>query len=267
MVEQTKSRTVVSLIFSKDRPLQLHTLLSQLKTHSPFLYDCSAILYKASNPLFSSAYQSLSQMHPTLHWVEEVCFSDQLNSLMTARFVAFFVDDCVVVRDIDAEALLKEFDTVYRGECLGISLRLGPDLEEYTEGDLKNGLLDWRLASSAEWRYPMEVSSSIYPTWIVKSLIGDDIIPNPNILEAKLFSKVLGRHDLPKYLRVLPESAAYCIPLNSVQTSPWVNAYCQLKGYDPETLLSRFEKGEYLENIPVEHRGCHWIPTEDDVPL
>lgn len=153
---------------------------------------------------------------------------------------------------------------MFRDECLGISLRLGTDLEDYQEGDLKkNGLLDWRLAlvlgvavsHGGVFLYlsDMDHQESSWRGYHSKS----------ERTGGKLFSIILERDDL----RVLSSSAAYSIPLSSVQTSPWLNAHCQLNGYDPETLLGRFEKGEYLENIPVEHRGCHWIPTENDVRL
>src|SRR5579872_1755739 len=165
---------VALIIFSKNRPLQLNFLLSTLKTHcSDYNFLAISVLFKATNARFKQAYIRLARLHPSVNLQEETNFRTQLDSLVNdSRYTAFMVDDNVCFRDFSmltcTEILGKH------ANAIGFSLRLGQDFVGYKAPDEKlgenHGLVHWSSKSGDYWDYPMEVSSSIYRTHLIRMM-------------------------------------------------------------------------------------------------
>lgn len=188
------------IVFSKDRPLQLHGYLSSLfaRWHGDFTVD--ALIQK--RPPFAVAYDWLAESFAgdsaVRFWVEDD-FPANLTAILDrgrdAPFTMFGVDDAVWVRDVSGATVEGLF--AHR-PLLGYSLRLGrnirsnlwagevahPTFRAFEEG------LCWDVTapdSHADWAYPWEVVGTVYPTdyvqAMVKMLVARTLCNSPSQLE------------------------------------------------------------------------------------
>jgi len=182
--------------------------------------------------------------------------------------ILFLVDDNIFVRDFslsDISGLIQEHH-----DAIGFSLRLGsnttycyaldkpqslPTFEEIKPGFLK---FDW-VTAEFDFSYPLEISSSVYRSKDIFSLIAARPFDNPNSLEYQMaVSAELFSEDRP-FLLCPEKSLTFCNPLNLVQTST-PNRSGVVGEYTSERLAEMFEKGY---RIQVEKfngftpRSCH----------
>lgn len=256
------------IIFSKNRPLQLDFLLSSLKTYCSDLDTIKiSVLYKVTTNRFAQAYNTLINRHSSIQFHQETNFYKQLCSLLGSSFTAFMVDDNVCFRPFSFAACVEQLQKI--PNTIGYSLRLGQDFVGFRKEDEKlgesPGVVHWPSKSGDYWNYPMEVSSSIYSTKLIREMVTNDpqaFITGPNRLEVFLWSK---RSIALPFLLYAEKSICICIPLNNVQDGG-ANLVFTGPGYDIDSLLSRFEKDEPLRLpiIPSIHIG-HFIPSVNEM--
>lgn len=119
---------ITSIIFSKDRPLQLDLCLRTIRKN---FKECSraVIIYDCSNEDYKKQYMSLRDTYNECEfWDQGSClFKDVYHSILTEsknNFISFFTDDCILYRPIEiGEAKIKEIFNMDLVSC--ISLRLG----------------------------------------------------------------------------------------------------------------------------------------------
>ncbi|MBI2781899.1 MAG: glycosyltransferase family 2 protein [Chloroflexi bacterium] len=262
--------SVVVVIFSKDRPLQLDATLRSFALHCPDR-SMSTIraLFTTSTPRFAAGYRVLAAAYPDVEFVQEAQFKpDLLRVVEGSAYVLFLVDDTLFVgpASLGTAVAVLEKDA----SCLGFSYRLGrnttycytldkpqrlPAFEELGSGVLG---FDWTQAES-DFGYPLELSSSLYGTADVLPLLQSLEYRNPNTLEAALAQRAASFRATRPRLANYEQSAAFSIPANMVQTA-WANRIDGNPAMTAEALADAFDRGERLD---VEHyRGfvpnaCH----------
>jgi len=240
-----------TIIFSKDRPLQLHGTLESFRLRS--LESATvpvSVLYRATSPEYVNGYERLKKEFSTklgIDWIEETDFKKNLlDQLIDSEgrktglidrifgrkvmpkhsYVLFLVDDNLFVGDFSIETTLAALERT--PASIGFSLRVGknthycysnscqqafPEFINAAEGIL---LFHWP-GGEGDFGYPIEVSSSVYRTKDLLTLLENLPYSNPNRLEQALsVSSRLFARKQPKLL-CFDRSVAFCAPLNKVQ--------------------------------------------------
>jgi glycosyltransferase involved in cell wall biosynthesis len=263
----------LTLIFSKDRALQLDATLRSLLLHCRDAESMHIrVLYTTTPSPHTEQYIQLEKeyhKYSFIQFIREQDFrSDVLALLAPFEHVLFLVDDNIFVHDFHIQNVIEMLN-IHR-DALACSLRLGknttycypmnasqrlPDFEQLQNGMLK---FNWTKGEH-DFGYPMEVSSSVYRV--------DDIVPfiarfpyrNPNTLEAFMNeNKPVFQEDKPLLL-CYEQSVTFCAPVNIVQTM-WPNRMSKNIDYSPSHLAELFAKGyrvavdNYSNFIP---NACH----------
>jgi hypothetical protein len=260
-------RGLEGVVFSKDRALQLHALLSsyyeQVSDPAPL-----TVLYAASNPEHRAAYGQVFESFKSKKL--EAVFEDGrfpfkqqlihiLDGTMSPR-VFFLVDDMLFIRPVSFSDLMG-FDP--RNSVL--SLRLGSNLRTaYTtqepqplpelkkiSGDIVG--FDWSRGS-LDWAYPLSLDGHIFWAPEMKLLARELDYRSPNLLEIEL------KRYIP-YFNWRPglcynKSRTLNLPANRVQQDSR-----NLHGsVHQDQLLAEWQKGkqmDYRSLYGFENTSCH----------
>ena len=246
----------LTLIFSKDRALQLDATLSSFLLHCTDAKSMHIrVLYTTTPSLHTEQYIHLEKEYheyPFIQFIREQDFrSDVLALLAPFEHILFLVDDNIFVHDFYLQNAIEILNI--HGDTLACSLRLGknttycyplnasqrlPDFEQLQNGMLK---FNWTKGEN-DFGYPLEVSSSVYRV--------DDIVPfiarfpyrNPNTLEAFMNeNKPVFQEDKP-FLLSYEQSVTFCAPVNIVQTM-WPNRTSKNIDYHSDKLSELFAQG------------------------
>lgn len=259
------------IVFSKDRPLQLDATLRSLRA------TCAApdavqvkVIHVASTPRLAELYARVAAENPWAELVPERGFRETL--LAAARgagLLGFVVDDCLFVRPWDPAPIAAVLAS--HAEVIGASLRLGRNTAHCYMLDrpqrvppllpLGGGLLalEWPVAEH-DFGYPLELSSSLYRASDLVPLLERLPYRNPNELELALATVAREAFATTRPVLLCPErSAAFCAPLNVVQTT-FANRNGARPEHSPEALADRYERGERIDVDALRGytpRACH----------
>lgn len=185
------TKKITNIVFTKNRPLQLHGYLASLYRFFPKELIDTWILYKPE--LFGSEYEQLFAHFPGCNIIRESDFHTDLLEIIEnteTEYILFGIDDVVYFDSINFEVI----DTAFRkigDELLGFSLRIDPrqcpadfQAENITEHNINNQTVytaDWTKGESGVTRYPFELCATIYRSRDVKKLITAAMNNNPTI--------------------------------------------------------------------------------------
>lgn len=176
---------VTSIVFSRDRALQLDLALKTIKQNFE-LCDRIVVIYKASEQQYQESYGSLKEEHPDVSFYEQSgsLFFDIMATINGAKsdYICFFTDDNIVYNKVDINR--AQLDSVFNlvdgsGKhvgCACLSLRLGLNT---TKRDMGSGLVDdaipqlfsmppffvWGFTGvppGGYWAYPLSVDGHIF---------------------------------------------------------------------------------------------------------
>ena len=249
--------SIVGLIFSKDRAMQLRAVIESLLLHCRDHQRIKLqVLYKASNQLHRRQYDKLKAEFCDVCFIEEVNFKEQVLSFASEfEYVLFLVDDNLFVRDFflgDAVRALRS-----NGDALGFSLRLGVNTAYCYAHDIAQNVpassqaddeilkYDWTHAEY-DFGYPLELSSSIYRTAEVVELLRQVKFSNPNTLEGAMAANAHLYRQARNSLLCFEQSVTFCAPVNIVQTV-WDNRVGGNLVYSVDRLAQMFEKGDRID--------------------
>ena len=247
---KSKENSIESIVFSKDRAMQLHAFLVSYRKMVNG-YSKMNILFKASNEKHRKSYSDLMSIFKDedFVFVEEVDFREQMIDICensSAKTIGLFVDDMIFIQRVDYDRILS----VDTDNCV-VSLSRGKDLDfsqvlnkkqivpEFSKRE--DGFFSFRWNYSNEfsdWTYPLGVGGYFYgrDEWIV--MIRSIDFNSPNTLEGNL------QIYLPFYKNrlglCLETIACVCIHSNIVQTD-WSNPI--LGTFSVEDLLNKWENG------------------------
>lgn len=173
-------KLVSIIVFTKNRPLQLHGYLESLHRYFPSEAIQVYILYKPE--LFSEEYEQCFRSFPACQVIRETNFHLDFMRLferIKTPYILFGIDDLVYFDGIGLETIQKTFDKL--GDLLfGFSLRLDQQQmpEDFAAGSVRpedvDGqtiyALDWTKGQTSNTRYPFELCATVYRTEDIRRL-------------------------------------------------------------------------------------------------
>lgn len=246
------------LVFSKNRPMQLHGYLESLLRFSEIDPAKISVLYTHSDNV---PYNKVIYNFPEINWIQEIDFDDQLRDWVNTvndEYVMFGCDDVVFKNRFNIEEI-EDFLSDY-SNIFGFSLRLGTNITGFPENaDLirryKNNTIrqywiwNWKSDEIDDFHYPWELDCTIYRIEDVKSIVNYYFmqpIINPNDFEDignrfKLpFKWSLSCYNCP--------SQAFVITVNRVQETH-LNPVDERYQTDVELLSHLYNDKNYTMNI------------------
>ena len=270
----TITSSILGVIFSNDRPLQLGGALRSFFARCQDADRCQMrVLYRASSE-YQPLYDTLIREYPKVRFVAEQNFrSDLLKLLSASELVLMMMDDNLFIRNFTSTEMVEALRE--HPLAVGFSMRLGrnttfcyplnktqalPSFETETPQILS---YDWTRAD-CDFNYPLEVSSSVYRTAELLPLLREMPFKNPNTLEGEFAARAPHFQASHPRLLCFDLSRAFCNPINLVQTV-CQNGVGGNSHHSPERLAQQFQAGArldvdaYLNFTPT---GCH-----QEVPL
>jgi len=229
------------ICFSHRRQLQLHGYLASLY-HYLTAWDQVSVVYPKQD------YKTVRDAFGGVVFLgENPDFNATLKYVMSTvhqPFVMFGCDDMVFTRSVDVEEICGQLDT--HPTILGYSTRLHGKLPHAP----MSTLWEWpKYPPEWYWRYPFDLSGSIYRTECIKNLLANiGHQKSPNTFESKgvLFMveclgknyPLLSRGELPS-----------CIiqQVNNVQTTVPINEAHYKEEHAPERLEELYKSGKRLD--------------------
>lgn len=175
---------IKTIIFSKDRPLQLHACLESLFHYSDLSLENTYIIYNDKE----ESYNQIRNNFIYLNWINDEDHFDQVlrnlvDSFSSSDHVLLVCDDAVFVRHFEFVPILQQLQDE---SVLSFSLRLGNSIHSKPKRILEDGCYRWKWPGIHwHWGYPFDVSSCIFKQPVVKFIIDHTHgLKNPNSLEA-----------------------------------------------------------------------------------
>ncbi|UCG48057.1 MAG: hypothetical protein JSU94_21585 [Phycisphaerales bacterium] len=186
-------KKISNIVFTRNRPLQLHAYLGSLHRYFPSRLFETYILYKEE--LFSEEYNAVFRLFPDCVVVREAEFHSDLIKILNGihtKHLLFGIDDVVVFDSVDFD-LIEGALADHPDDAFGFSLRLGREfvakggdnVEEVTIAGRHLFRINWSLARTKTTQYPFELCATAYPTALVRRVVASTMCANP--LARRLF--------------------------------------------------------------------------------
>jgi hypothetical protein len=260
-----------TIIFSKDRPAQLHLLLESIQRNDPnHLYDPIEVIYTASNADFRRGYVVVAGRFRNVTFVHESNFRLQtIDAVSTAgEFVVFMVDDMILYRKIEfAEKAIQELFEGFPLACF--SMRLGRNTTHMYQYGIETPLpkfiskvgefLVWHRHAQAtveNFSYVGSVDAHIFRTPLIEEILRNCTFNNPNELEVSL---VRASSAFPPIMACCEQSLMVNSPINRVQDA-FKNRFGVVYFMSAEGLNEQYLRGRLLDLDSIrfdEIAGCH----------
>lgn len=262
------------IVFSKDRPLQLHAYLESLLNFSTIHQSCITVIYKET-PFID--YSNLISIFSSVNWVKEGVFYFDVVTLINKSndFIMFGCDDVVFNGKIDFNYALEVLSS--NNKIFGFSTRLGKNIKplpKHIDRVCKHLEWDWKLTDSPNWNYPWELDATIYRksdvVEIVSTMNPNEIL-NPNFFEGKiaLHTECIKKNILASFLK----SKCIVITVNRVQDD-FANEFDNALNTDVESLNKLYKDGIRLDYIVISkmknckiHVDSEYFILQNNTPL
>lgn len=182
------SARIANIVFTKNRPLQLHGYLESLRRFLPSEEIQTSILYKPD--LFDAQYEACFASFPDCRVIRETNFHQdflQLFESLKTQYVLFGIDDLAYFDSVSLEIIEKTFARL--GEKLfGFSLRLDKcqmlrdietmNVKDYDISGQTISAVNWTQGQTSAARYPFELCATIYRTKDIGCLLAAAVSRN-----------------------------------------------------------------------------------------
>ena len=275
---------ITSIIFSKNRPLQLDLCLNSIKQNFP--QSTQNIVLHNNSVEFGKAHLDIKKEHSDVEfWQQtESLFCDIWEAVKSAKndYICFFVDDCIVYNKVFLEDM-KSFDNDFVS-C--ISLRLGANIcershnkETFSDKPVSYGFSQcggWMMVNrtantyGSYWSYNLSVDGHIFrkkdteemtlELWKVSQF--KDWKQTPNEFEGALqrFWPIS-----PAVIICPFQSAVVNSPNNKTQDSHEANRSGDVYDYDENILLQKYEDGARINIDDIDFSNIKSPHTELDI--
>lgn len=280
---------ITSIIFSKDRALQLDLTLKSIKQNFP-QSNKLLVIYAVSEE-HAKSYELLASEH------EDVIFYKQTASLFldiskavgkSQEYVCFFTDDCIVYRKVPFEInkIVAFFESSFVKDENGnsvdfscLSLRLGENTTRRNDdqgkthndvlppqGNIVGEFLLWDrtpIPPGGYWSYALSVDGHIFKKKTIRTFCDELSVldrhygnwpQTPNEFESKLQRFWF---EIPRLMGSPTESCVVNSPNNRVQNSA-PNRHGDMHALNPSLLLDKYINGHRLklENLDFDNIVC-----------
>lgn len=257
-----------AIVFSKDRAMQLHALLSSYydQVGNPVkLY----VLYTTSNERHSHSYKELIQLFKdkNIQFIHEQSFKKDFENLLdsiTSSKLFFMTDDGLFIDRFDLQEVLSfNYFQVVPSVIKGMDLtycyiqdrqQALPDFIQ-PAFNLPRAMKCWEWAQAEEgsdWAYPLSLDTTFYDTKEIRAMIKQADYKGPNSLESAL-------HEL--YAPVFLQRKGVCY-----DRSKYVNIVCNVVNtehanrntgkHSVESLLKKWEEGFRIKYEALYGKPC-----------
>lgn len=282
---------IATLIFSKNRPLQLDLLLNSFYSNCVLPNSTDIYVVYTYDQEYRQAYNQLiveqgEKRRNNIKFIYEEKFvsfkMSFINIIKNYEYIMFLVDDNIFTNIFSLSQIKSLLDT--NPNHIGFSLRLGENTSYcYPIGRKQNipkeipfdvrilfydfmiainnpevFSFDWTKAE-LDFNYPLEISSSIYRMKDIRHLLENSRYKNPNELEAQLYANLwqfYGKSMLLSYAT----SVAFCAPMNKVQNVALNNRSNNMNMFSQESMLTMYKNGFRINPIEFDgfiSNGCH----------
>jgi hypothetical protein len=207
------------IVFSKDRPMQLHAYLESLLFFSDAVAQNITVLYKETEGI---SYDKVISEFPLVTWVNEKNFYDDFNTAMNnaGQYIMFGCDDVVFTRSFN----LKQAQEVLSAneQIFGFSFRVGnniPPVPTNISKDKQYIEWNWKTMKSSHYNYPWELNCTLYRKQDVMDMLATRTLPikSPNYLEGDFAADPHKYIQRPHLAGLNKHSQALVITVNRVQ--------------------------------------------------
>lgn len=290
---------ITSIVFSKDRALQLDLTLKTIKQNLEIISDV-VVVYKTSERQHEDSYEILQKEHSDVSFLKQSpsLFFDIMLTIngVKSDYICFFTDDNIVYRgvSIDEDQIDGLFSSVeHSGGCACLSLRVGSNTTlRAIQGKLVNDAIPilysippfilWGFTSvppGGYWSYPLSVDGHIFKRErILEFCIELDLLDRyhdqrgvprakwswqqtPNEFESKIQRFYF---ELPPLMACLEESCVVNSPNNKVQDSH-NNISGLSHNYSAEYLLGKYMRGSRINLDHLDFSNIQCPHTEIDL--
>ncbi len=245
------------VIFSYDRPLQLHALLESIEKYMSHIASIT-VIYRSSSPEFDDAYRSVNATFPQVRFVAQSNRPHEdfkplvLEAVYGTKspFILFAVDDMMVKDDIDLSASIRSMEeTQAYGFYFSHSLNLNESFMRSCAQAIPplvrlGNVYAWQFKQGEiDWKYPNSVDMVLYRKEEIRNDLFKMPFRNPNTFE-DLWDK---RAKLKKIGLFYEDSKVVNIPLNLVNPSD----NRALNTYSAPELLEKYKAGLKIDIAPL----------------
>lgn len=248
------------IIFSYDRPMQLHALLDSIDRHMTGFHNIF-VIYKTSAYKYTKGFYQLKKQYPKIQFIRQTPQVNDFKPLLmqvlkkASPYIIFSVDDMVVKDNVDLKTAIKFLD-ITQAYCF--SLRLGEHINYCYMGDFPSevpnhvyvnpSILAWEINSArGDWTYANSLDMTIYRRDQILKDFNKITFRNPNQLEVR-WNSIMPKEIMRKVIGLcFKESKALNIPLNQVNISK--NRHANL--LDKKELLNKYLDGERFDLSPL----------------
>lgn len=258
---------MITIIFSKNRVMQLELLLNSIRENNKENLNIH-VLYTCSDDRHEESYEKLEKQYPNIFFHYQHSFKqDLLDLILNESHVLFMTDDNIVTRNFNTNEMIGLLN--YHPAAIGFSLRLGGNTNYcYSLNcnqnippsiQLKENIFmcNW-VNAEADWNYPLELSSSLYRTKDIQSMLINLDYYNPNSLEWMLYTHSVWHKERQPLLMFYGVSPCFCNPINKV--NPSNNRSSTNMENQADLLLTKFEMCGKIDYEPFRGfvpNACH----------
>lgn len=252
--------TAEILILSKDRAMQLHTLLS---TYHEMVINCQklTVLFTCSCERHSKSYDELINTFKSVRFIKERNFKQDIIEIFKkskSSLIAFMTDDQFFKEEFDVyEAAkynpYKYLFTMNRGLDSTINFRGQRKLPDFTKNPLDSTeYLYWKwndCMESPDWSYPLSVTGEFFSRLEMLELLRMIDFKGPNSLEGLL--QVFLKTFLPRYGVCAKQAVLGYVPCNVVSSESNVP---NTGMHSSNELLEKWENGYRIDYKKLYHQ-------------
>lgn len=278
-----------AIVFSKDRPAQLDLLLRSIKVNAPWISPVT-VIFHSPNSRMIDGYLTCAAEHPSVTFLREKVFREQVVRTLTDGWTTLLCDDDVFYRRVTASFVQQPLPheiLLAHPSVLCVSLRLGHNTtycyslrsEQMIRlaMPLDSGVFLWPWGNdcTGDYSYPGSCDGHVFRGHQLRRLLENTPNPwnSPNELEDAL-NRACQMSLLP-LMASYPQSLLVGIPVNSTQTAYKPNRHSETHRAPVETLLNHYLKGKRLSldsvvasEVDSAHREFKllWQPETAKVP-
>ncbi len=207
------------IIFSKDRPLQLHAYIESLLYFSELVESNITVLYRKTQ---DSDYSRVITEFPLVKFIEEENFQTDLVAEinLTQDHIMFGCDDVVFTNHFNVGFAEKTLDM--NEQIFGFSFRLGLNITPFPKDVITHEKFvewNWSQAPENHYNYPWELCATLYRKMDIIEILSslETQITNPNFLEGNIAANASDYIRRPNLCCLRQESSSIAITVNRVQ--------------------------------------------------
>lgn len=224
------------IIFSKDRTLQLKSLLLSIKTNYDIPENDIFIIYK--NTIKEISFEPLKEEFKCT-FVEQGDFLQDIKDIVNqtkSEYIQFMVDD-LIIKDKISLSLVEKFMDSHKNDIDSFCFRMGENIKCGDQPNFKeydNNILTWNTEKGLgkHWNYSWDMSSSLYRKNIVLEYLNKcrhdrETFPNP--FEDHFFTCMPSTGPRPLIINLI-NAIRFCFRKKSMKIACFETSKCFTQG-------------------------------------